>query len=141
MQILTLRGVYYKKSWCIFPCFKGALFTFHIITIPPGSWGQEENVKGPKDWRKNQKKEHRNEIIGEIGTKGKTGTIVLQNSITKKHIFCRLKPRKSDFQNPPSKSQSMQIRVSFGILLYFLSLHLLSIIYFYISAACVFYLN
>merc|ERR1712013_188141 len=63
------------------------------------------------------------------------------NSITKKHIFCRLKPRKSDFQNPPSKSQSMQIRVSFGILLYFLSLHLSSIIYFYISAACVFYLN
>jgi len=89
---------------------------------------------------KPEKNEHRNEIIGEIGTKGKTGTIVLQNSITKKkHIFCRLKPQKSDFQNPPSKSQSMQIRVSFGILLYFLSLHLLSIIYFYISAACVFY--
>ena len=42
-------------SFFIFPCFKGALFTFHIITISPGSWGQEENVKGPKDWRKNQK--------------------------------------------------------------------------------------
>jgi len=40
--------------------------------------------------------------IGNIGTKGKTGTIVLQNSIAKnKHIFCRLKPQKSDFQNPP----------------------------------------
>jgi len=37
-----------------------------------------------------------------LAQKGKTGTIVLKNSIAKnKHIFCRLKPQKSDFQNPP----------------------------------------
>ena len=91
---------FHKKSRCIFPCFKGALFTFHIITIPPGSWGQEENVKGPKDCRKNQKKEHRNEIIGEIGTKDKTGTIVLQNSITKKTYLLPFKASKVWFSEP-----------------------------------------
>merc|ERR1712012_1166527 len=79
--------------------------------------------------------------LEKLAPKAKLELLSCKIQSRKKHIFCRLKPRKSDFRNPPSKSQSMQIRVSFGILLYFLSLHLLSIIYFYISAACVFYLN
>jgi len=43
---------------------------------------------------KPEKNEHRNEIIGEIGTKGKTGTIVLQNSITKKTYLLPFKASK-----------------------------------------------
>merc|ERR1711988_426149 len=98
-----------------------------------------KRAKGLKE--KPEKKNIGMRSLEKLAPKAKLELLSCKIQSRKKHIFCRLKPRKSDFQNPPSKSQSMQIRVSFGILLYFLSLQLSSIIYFYISAACVFYLN
>ena len=56
--------------------------------------------KRAKELKEKPEKEHRNEIIGKIGTKDKTGTIVLQNSITKKTYLLPFKASKVWFSEP-----------------------------------------